>query len=86
MNTNEILKADINDIIFEGRNKEYGAYLLRNTYGRHLLRAVGVAAVLFVLFIAMPMIAAKIRGLLPEEKEKLTEVNVELMQPPPIDE
>lgn len=86
MNTNEILKADINDIIFEGRNKEYGAYLLRNIYGKHLLRAAGVAAILFVLFIAMPMIAAKIRGLLPEEKEKLTEVNVELMQPPPIDE
>ena len=32
MDINKILTADILDLIFEGRNKEYGAYDLRKTY------------------------------------------------------
>ncbi len=32
MEANKILQADILDIVFEGRNKEYGAYELRRTY------------------------------------------------------
>ena len=31
-----ILKTDILDIIFEKRNKEYGAYELRKTYNKRL--------------------------------------------------
>ncbi|HEX8333420.1 MAG TPA: energy transducer TonB [Segetibacter sp.] len=44
METNKILKADILDIIFEGRNKEYGAYQLRRTYNKRLFTALGVMA------------------------------------------
>ena len=32
MDSNKILSADMLDIIFDGRNKEYGAYELRKTY------------------------------------------------------
>ncbi|MBK8495923.1 MAG: hypothetical protein IPL50_13555 [Chitinophagaceae bacterium] len=32
MNRNQILKTDILDIIFENRNKAYGAYELRKFY------------------------------------------------------
>ncbi|RYY09942.1 MAG: energy transducer TonB, partial [Chitinophagaceae bacterium] len=32
MDINKIMSADILDIIFEGRNKEYGAYELRKGY------------------------------------------------------
>ena len=32
MDSNKILSADILDIIFEGRNKEYGAYDLRKCF------------------------------------------------------
>jgi len=42
MDINKILKADILDIIFEGRNKEYGAYELRKTYNRRVTIAVSV--------------------------------------------
>ncbi|WP_431213743.1 hypothetical protein ACQ86N_02185 [Puia sp. P3] len=34
MEINKILTADILDIIFEGKNKEYGAYELRKTYNK----------------------------------------------------
>ncbi len=48
METNKILTADILDIIFEGRNKEYGAYELRKTYRNRLIIAI-VATVLICL-------------------------------------
>jgi periplasmic protein TonB len=52
MDANKILNADILDIIFEGRNKEYGAYELRKTYNRRLVRSlIGTAAVILLLFI-----------------------------------
>jgi protein TonB len=52
MEINKILSADVLDIIFEGRNKEYGAYELRKTYNKRLVRALMVtAAVILLLFI-----------------------------------
>jgi len=49
MEINKILNADILDIIFEGRNKEYGAYQLRKTYNRRLIKALGVTAAILLL-------------------------------------
>jgi protein TonB len=40
MEINKILSADILDIIFEGRNKDYGAYDLRRTYNKRLRTAL----------------------------------------------
>jgi protein TonB len=52
MEINKILSADILDIIFEGRNKEYGAYELRKTYSKRLTIAiVSMAAVILLLFV-----------------------------------
>ena len=52
MDVNKILNADILDILFEGRNKEYGAYELRKTYNKRLIKAiVGTAIVILLLFI-----------------------------------
>lgn len=50
MEKSAILKADILDIIFEGRNKEYGAYELRRTYNKRLRISmlVMIAAVLLL--------------------------------------
>jgi len=52
MEVNKILTADILDIIFEGRNKEYGAYELRKTYNKRLSIAIGgMVALLILLFL-----------------------------------
>lgn len=52
MDVNKILTADILDIIFEGRNKEYGAYELRKTYNKRLTVAIlGMLALLLLLFL-----------------------------------
>jgi protein TonB len=53
METNKILSADVLDIIFEGRNKEYGAYDLRKTYRKRITIAlIGTVAICLLLFIA----------------------------------
>jgi protein TonB len=44
-----ILTADVLDIIFEGRNKEYGAYDLRKTYNRRLTISIAVTLSLILL-------------------------------------
>jgi periplasmic protein TonB len=52
MDINKILSADILDIIFEGRNKEYGAYDLRKTYNKRMTIAlVATAALIALLFV-----------------------------------
>ncbi|HEX3933898.1 MAG TPA: energy transducer TonB, partial [Puia sp.] len=51
METNKILSADVLDLLFEGRNKEYGAYDLRKHYNGRLGRALAVTGgVVVVLF------------------------------------
>jgi protein TonB len=40
MDINKILTADVLDLIFEGRYKEYGAYELRKTYNDRLKKAL----------------------------------------------
>lgn len=45
------------DIVFEGRNKSYGAYELRQTNGRTSFIAMLIGAVVFAVAIATPMIS-----------------------------
>ena len=52
METNQIMQADILDILFEGRNKDYGAYDLRKTYNRRIVKAMFLTgAVILLLFV-----------------------------------
>lgn len=53
MTSNEILKADVLDILFDNRNKEYGAYVLRKNYNSRLGMASGISlsGVLLFLFL-----------------------------------
>lgn len=40
MDTNKILSADLIDLIFDDRNKDYGAYQLRRTYDRRVKKSL----------------------------------------------
>ena len=51
MTNKEILQANLLDIVFENRNKEYGAYALRNGYDQRLLKALGIGLGLALLLI-----------------------------------
>jgi protein TonB len=39
MEPNKILQSDVLDILFEDRNKEYGAYELRRKYNKRITMA-----------------------------------------------
>ncbi|MCR5887727.1 TonB family protein [Hymenobacter sp. J193] len=56
MTTLNLLTASLDDIVFEGRNKAYGAFVLRQLYRRHLQAAVGIATALFLLLVATPLL------------------------------
>ncbi len=57
METSKILDADVLDIIFDGRNKQYGAYDLRKTYKRRLVKAMGIMLGLSLIVIATTVLA-----------------------------
>ncbi len=57
METSRILSADILDILFEGRNKNYGAYELRKTYDRRIVYALSGTFFLCLLFIVGSILA-----------------------------
>lgn len=52
MNKNIILTADVLDIIFDGRNKAYGAYDLRKTYQERVFKALLGTVGICLLFFA----------------------------------
>jgi len=57
MDTNKILSADFLDIVFDGRNKEYGAYDLRKNYNRRIRNALVGTFVICALLLAASIIA-----------------------------
>lgn len=63
MEANKILSADILDLVFEGRNKDYGAYELRKKYNERILRALlitaGLALAIFLISFLSDTLAPK---------------------------
>jgi len=57
MEVNKILTADFLDILFEGKNKEYGAYELRKTYNRRITIAVAIMIAICILAFLMSVLA-----------------------------
>ncbi|MBO9571368.1 MAG: TonB family protein [Chitinophagaceae bacterium] len=88
MEANKILTADILDIVFEGRNKEYGAYELRRSYGKRLLIAVASMFGLFLLLFIGYLVASNIhttdnsKAVVVQEVQ-LEEIKQEKEEPPP---
>ena len=82
----DILNQSWIDIVFEGRNKEYGAYQLRKQSSKSTTKAMLIGGLFFALAISTPII---IKYLQPEGEEdtkpKITETEVVLAAPPPVD-
>ena len=66
MTSNEILKADLLDIVFDNRNKKYGAYLLRKYYNSHLIFALngmlGFVLIIVLIVSLNPQIGEAVSG------------------------
>ncbi len=57
MEQNKILSADLLDLLFEGRNKNYGAYELRRSYQQRVNMALGGTLFICLLFIVGSLLA-----------------------------
>ncbi len=86
MDESKLAKASLDDIVFSGRNKAYGAYLLRKLYNSHVTKAAIIATVIFAVLISIPLISKMIAG----EEEVVVEeriiTEVDLAPPPPLEE
>jgi len=92
MEANKILSSDILDLIFEDRNKAYGAYQLRKTYNKRitiaLLITAGIAVAIFLAsFVASSMKSDKaeleVKDVVLENIQQEEEKKVEPPPPPP---
>ncbi len=69
MTSQQILQSDLLDILFEKRNKLYGAYALRQAYRSQLIKAVGITALLVIALLFFGNTAST-KTILVDEKEK----------------
>jgi protein TonB len=72
MEINKILSSDLLDLIFEDRNKAYGAYELRKTYKRRLTIALIITAAIALLALAGSLLAGELKK--NQGKVKVSEV------------
>jgi protein TonB len=74
------------DMVFSGRNQNYGAYVLRKESDKNTNKGILYAIIFFTLAISAPVIVNYIEGLVPKDVEevKVVEVNT-LEEPPPVD-
>ena len=86
MDINKILTADVLDLIFEGRFKEYGAYELRKTYNDRLKKAlIGMFAITLMLAVGAiwSNSVKKAKTEIVVTDVSLTDVTQEKKPPPP---
>lgn len=57
MDKNQILQSEWLDILFDGKNKQYGAYDLRKTYNERLKKAMLGALSIAALFVTVVLLA-----------------------------
>lgn len=84
MEKSQILSADILDILFDGRNKLYGAYELRKTYQKRILFALSAMLLLCLLAIAGSLLANGKKNRTPTELVTVVELeNFKQEEPKP---
>lgn len=80
MEVNKILSADFLDILFEGRNKEYGAYELRRNYQKRLTTALLVTAGVALLIFLIVIVGRSV-GTADKNKVKVSDVTLADIKP-----
>lgn len=88
MTNNELLHSDMLDILFEHRNKSYGAYALRRSYDRRLLTALGIGLSLISAIILFDILGNEDATSNNEKKRNtpdviITQIELPKTDPPP---
>ncbi len=72
----------MDEIVFDKRNKNYGAYVLRQLYDKHLLKALSISVGVFIFSMYTPTIAKNL-GLFKEKQAEVLDTTTIVLQPPP---
>ena len=86
MEPNKILSADILDLVFEHRNKAYGAYELRKSYNKRIRTALIITSAIALLIFLSSFLSEQLMPAAPEEKKEevvLAKVEEEKAPEPP---
>jgi protein TonB len=88
MNANQILSADLLDLIFTDRNKAYGAYELRKSYDSRIKKALGITSLVLLLGIGGHLMAGSTntreRVIVKTTPIELSEIPEDKPVPPPL--
>jgi len=76
MEANKILSADVLDIIFDGKNKDYGAYELRKTYNRRITRALVITGSIALLALLSSILSSTLKEK-SDKKLKMNEMTIQ---------
>jgi protein TonB len=79
MDTSKILSANILDLIFDDRNKEYGAYELRKTYTKRITKALFITAFIALLIFSGAILADSLK---PEKEAEVKITTVDISRIP----
>lgn len=99
MEKSNILSADLIDIVFDGRNKTYGAYELRKTYDKRIRYSIAGTFLVSLLFIVGSLLAGgkkssttdlviaeiDLKALPPKEEEKIPPPKEIPKEQPPVE-
>ena len=75
-----------NELVFEGRNKAYGAFDLRKNHNRSVAFALLITGASFLLIVSLPAIIDWIKNATEEVAVPVDITQVDLLAPPPLDE
>lgn len=71
------------DMVFEGRNKKYGAYQLRSENPKTTIKALIIGAALFVFLVGSPKIYEMVEGIASKEEDNSVDKIIEVIDLPP---
>jgi periplasmic protein TonB len=83
-NWNNITFDSRNDIVFEGRNREYGAYVLRRSYNMRVTLIIGGVVAFSLLLLGLKKFMDRPKDEIVEEK--LVTTQIDLTPPPPVED
>ncbi|MEM7369102.1 MAG: energy transducer TonB [Bacteroidota bacterium] len=80
-----VIKADMDEMVFEDRERSYGAYFLRKKYPTHLVIGTVIVCLIGLLFGMAPAIAKflNLEDDKPKAKTMAITINMEDLPPPP---
>jgi len=81
-----VVSNERNEIVFEHRNKSYGAFMIRKEYTRTVWIALASTVAAIILLAVTPKIIELIKNRQEEAAVQVENTQVDLTAPPPVDE